>query len=87
MLIVSITEAKARFFAIVKQVIAGEDVIIERMGKPVARISRYEHSEAKPRLGLMEGQARIPEKSAYDLLGCVTYKGPKKSLKQMKNPR
>lgn len=58
---INITEAKARLSEVVNQVLAGEDVIIERMGKPVVRISRYEPLQEKPRLGLMEGQAHIPD--------------------------
>jgi prevent-host-death family protein len=57
----NITEVKMRLSEVVNQVIAGEDVIIERMGKPVVRISRYEPSEELPRLGLMAGQATIPD--------------------------
>jgi len=59
--VINITEAKARLSEVVNQVMAGEDVIIERMGKPVVRISRYKPSQERPRLGLMEGQAHIPD--------------------------
>lgn len=58
---INITEAKMRLSEVVNQVIAGEDVIIERMGKPVVRISRYEPSQERPRLGLMNGEAHIPD--------------------------
>jgi prevent-host-death family protein len=58
---INITEAKMRLSEVVNQVLAGEDVIIERMGKPVVRISRYEPSQERARLGLMAGQAHIPD--------------------------
>lgn len=58
--VMNVTEAKARFSEVINQVINGEEVIIERMGKPVARISHYEPSKNQTRLGLMAGQASIP---------------------------
>lgn len=59
--IINITEAKAHFSEVINQVIAGEDVIIERMGKPVVRISSYTPHKEKKRLGLMLHQAVIPD--------------------------
>lgn len=61
MYIINVTEAKARFSEVVNQVIAGEEIIVERMGKPVVRISRYEPVKKQQRLGLMAGQATIPD--------------------------
>ncbi len=61
MYIINVTDAKARFSEVISQVIAGEEVIVERMGKPVVRISRYEPVKERGRLGLMAGQATIPE--------------------------
>lgn len=58
---INITEAKARLSEVVNQVLEGEDIIIERMGVPVVKITRYEASLERPRLGLMEGQASIPD--------------------------
>jgi len=58
---INITHAKSHLSEVINQVIAGEDIIIERMGKPVARISRYEPSHEQPRIGLMAGQAVIPD--------------------------
>lgn len=58
---INITEAKAHLSEVINQVIAGEDIIIERMGKPVARISRYEPTQEQTRVGLMAGQAIIPD--------------------------
>ena len=58
---INITEAKANLFEVINQVIAGEDIIIESMGKPVARLSRYEPTRDQTRIGLMAGQALIPD--------------------------
>ena len=59
--IITLTEAKAQFSEVVNQVLAGEDIIVARMGKPVVRISRYEPVKERQRLGLMAGQATIPD--------------------------
>ncbi len=61
MKIINLTEAKAHFSEVVNQVMAGEDVIIERMGQPVVRMSHYEVAKAGKRIGLMAGQASIPD--------------------------
>ena len=61
MQIINITTAKAHFSEIVHQVSEGEEIIIERMGRPVVRISRYEPVKEKGRLGLLAGQAVIPD--------------------------
>jgi prevent-host-death family protein len=57
---VNLTDAKAHFLEIINEVIAGEDVIIERMGKPVVRMSHYEQATGQ-QIGLMKGQAVIPD--------------------------
>jgi antitoxin (DNA-binding transcriptional repressor) of toxin-antitoxin stability system len=44
--VVNITEAKTRFLQLVDKAAAGEDVIISRHGRPVARIARL--GEARP---------------------------------------
>lgn len=38
MTIVSVTEAKAQFSRLLERVAAGEDIVITRSGKPVARL-------------------------------------------------
>ena len=40
--ILNVTDARAHFSEVVEHVSRGEDVIITRLGKPVARITRYE---------------------------------------------
>jgi len=42
--ITNITEAKAQFSALIEKVLNGEEIVIGKAGKPVAKIVRYERS-------------------------------------------
>jgi prevent-host-death family protein len=57
----NLTDAKARFSEVVDRVAEGDEVIVTRMGKPVARIIAYEAGQAAQRLGLLEGRIRISD--------------------------
>ena len=59
--ILNLTEAKAKFSEVVERVSHGEEIIVTRMGHPVARIIRYEETAANRRLGFFEGRIRIAE--------------------------
>lgn len=60
MLNFNIHEAKTNLSSLIQQVEAGEDVVIMRAGKPVARLMPY--IESKPRkLGIFKGKIKIPE--------------------------
>ena len=61
MKIYSITDAKAKFSQVVESVLQGEEVIVTKMGKPAVKISAYEPITENNRLGLMKGQATIPD--------------------------
>ena len=61
MKIYSITDAKAKFSQVVESVLQGEEVIVTKMGKPAVKISAYEPIFGNKRLGLMKGQATIPD--------------------------
>ena len=61
MKIYSVTDAKAKFSQVVESVLQGEEVIVTKMGKPAVKISVYEPVTEKKRLGLMKGQATIPD--------------------------
>lgn len=72
--ILNLTEAKAKFSEVVDRVSHGEEIIVTRMGQPVARITRYEPAASNRRLGLFEGRIRLakdfdewPEDIARDL--------------------
>ncbi|ELS01510.1 prevent-host-death family protein [Xenococcus sp. PCC 7305] len=61
MKIYSVTDAKAKFSQVVESVLQGEEVIVTKMGKPAVTISAYEPIAENKRLGLMKGQATIPD--------------------------
>jgi len=58
---INITEAKAKFSEVVEKALHGDSIIVTRMGKPVVKITRYEPAKERKRLGLMEGQAEVPD--------------------------
>ncbi|MFP4207135.1 MAG: type II toxin-antitoxin system Phd/YefM family antitoxin [Wenzhouxiangella sp.] len=58
---VNLYEAKTQLSKLVEAAIAGEEVIIARAGKPVARLSALEKPACKRRLGILDGQMVIPE--------------------------
>ncbi|MGD1919577.1 MAG: type II toxin-antitoxin system Phd/YefM family antitoxin [Pleurocapsa sp.] len=61
MKIYSVTDAKAKFSQVVESVLQGEEVIVTKMGKPAVKISAYKPVTESKRLGLMKGQATIPD--------------------------
>ena len=61
MKIYSVTDAKAKLSQVVESVLQGEEVIVTKMGKPSVKISAYESNKDNQRLGLMKGQATIPD--------------------------
>ncbi len=58
---VNIYEAKTRLSQLVDRAAAGEDVIIARAGRPVARLTRLAATGRKRRLGVLNGRFRIPD--------------------------
>jgi len=48
MYITNITQAKAHLTALIKKVLAGEEITIGKSGKPVAKLVRYERREESP---------------------------------------
>ena len=61
MQITNISEAKARLSALIQRVLAGEDVIIGKAGKPVARLIRYEHNRQSRQPGALRGKIKIAD--------------------------
>lgn len=59
--ILNLTEAKARFSEVVDRASQGEEIIVTRMGRPVAKISRYEPATSNRRLGLFEGRIHLAD--------------------------
>ncbi len=58
MYITNITEAKAHFSALIEKVLAGEEIIIGKAGKPVAKIVRYERREESRQPGALKGKIK-----------------------------
>jgi prevent-host-death family protein len=57
---VNVHEAKTHLSRLIEEVEAGEEVIVAKAGKPVARLSPI--GQRRPRkLGLLDGQLRIPD--------------------------
>jgi prevent-host-death family protein len=56
---VSIYAAKRRLAQLVDKAAGGEDVVLSRHGKPVARITRLEPAKRKIRFGLLKGKVTL----------------------------
>lgn len=61
MTLCNISEAKAQLSALIEAVQAGEEVIIGKAGKPVARLVRYQGASAPRRPGALRGRIRIAD--------------------------
>ena len=61
MLINNISEAKAQLSDLIEKVIAGEDVIIESAGKPVAKLVRYDRKNGQRLPGALRGKIKIAD--------------------------
>lgn len=55
----NISEAKAQLSALVEKAIAGEEVIVSRAGKPVARLIPYQTPARARKPGSMKGEIWI----------------------------
>lgn len=58
---INIYEAKTRLSQLVEAAAAGDDIVIAKAGRPVARLTRLERKAGKRRLGRLDGRFRIPE--------------------------
>ena len=57
---VNVHEAKTHLSRLLVQVLAGEEIIINKSGKPVAKLSPvYPKNIAKRKAGLLKGKIRI----------------------------
>jgi prevent-host-death family protein len=61
MMITNISEAKAQLSALIEKVLAGQEVIIGKAGKPVAKLVPYERSQVPRRPGALRGKIKIGE--------------------------
>jgi prevent-host-death family protein len=58
---VNIYEAKTQLSRLVEEAAAGEDIVIARAGRPVARLTRLQKTGRKRRLGLLDGRFEVPD--------------------------
>jgi prevent-host-death family protein len=61
MLITNITEAKAQLSALIEKVMSGQEVIIGKAGKPMARLVRYERTDEQRQPGALRGKIKISD--------------------------
>jgi prevent-host-death family protein len=59
--IVNIYEAKTNLSKLVDQASSGEDVIIGRSGKPLARLTRYAPDKRTVRFGVLKGKLQVAD--------------------------
>lgn len=57
--ITNISEAKAQLSALVEKVLAGQEVIIGKAGRPVAKLVQYKHQETPRQPGALKGKIQI----------------------------
>jgi prevent-host-death family protein len=58
---VNIHAAKTHLSRLVDAAAAGEEIIIAKAGKPVARLGPIANKPGKRRLGVLAGKLRVPE--------------------------
>lgn len=59
---VNLHAAKTQLSRLVDEAASGEEIVIARAGKPVAKLVRIEEKQLPPRqLGILEGQFVVPE--------------------------
>lgn len=56
---INIYDAKTQLSKLVEQAASGQDVIIARSGKPVARLTRLQPAPRTIRFGLLKGKAKV----------------------------
>ena len=60
-MVVNIHEAKTHFSRLIERVMGGEEVVIGKSGRPVARLVPYREEKARRVPGGWEGRVRISE--------------------------
>ncbi|TLZ23135.1 MAG: type II toxin-antitoxin system Phd/YefM family antitoxin [Gammaproteobacteria bacterium] len=61
MTVINIYQAKTTLSKLVERAAAGEDVIIARGGKPVARLTRLAAPKRRVRFGILKGKIKVAE--------------------------
>lgn len=60
MVAINIHEAKTHLSRLVEEVVAGQEIIIAKHGRPVAKLVAISHVSA-PRIGALKGKLDVPE--------------------------
>ena len=58
---INIHEAKTHLSRLVDKVVAGEEVVIAKAGKPMAKLIPFITATKKRKLGLLAGKLSVPE--------------------------
>jgi prevent-host-death family protein len=58
---VNIHDAKTHLSRLLEQVAAGEEIVIAKAGKPVARLVPLEAAPRRRHLGLLKGKLNVPD--------------------------
>ena len=58
---VNIHAAKSQLSRLLDAALAGEEVIIAKAGKPIARLVPIEHKKERRNLGTLAGQFHVPD--------------------------
>jgi prevent-host-death family protein len=61
MTIVNIYDAKTRLSKLIEEAASGNEVVIARGGKPVARLTRLDAPKRKLKFGVLKGKIKISE--------------------------
>ena len=59
MTVVNIYDAKTQLSKLIEEAAAGNDVVIARGGKPVARLTRLSSSKRKLKFGVLKGKIKV----------------------------
>ncbi|HEU0216078.1 MAG TPA: type II toxin-antitoxin system Phd/YefM family antitoxin [Stellaceae bacterium] len=58
---VNIHAAKTQLSRLVEEAAGGEEIVIAKAGKPIARLCPLEAPKARRKLGLLNGKLHVPE--------------------------
>ena len=59
--VTNISEAKAQLSALIERVLAGEEIVIGKAGKPVARLVPFERPAQHRTPGALKGRIRVAD--------------------------
>lgn len=64
--IVNISEAKAQLSKLIERLeTTGQETILARAGRPVAKLVRYQAVQKKDFIGMYEGQFKVPPRDEF----------------------